>query len=281
MKKNMVVLGGTGKTGRKVAEKLAEMDYDVRIGSRKSIPSFDWDNEADWPALLEGIDAVYITFQPDLAVPGAVEKIESFTTAAINRGVKKLVLLSGKGEAEAQRAEEVIKRSGVEWTIVRASWFNQNFSESFFLEPLLAGHMALPKADEPIPFIDTEDIADVAVAALTNDIHSGNVYELTGQQQFTLRQATKKIAEATGREIQFTEVTIDEYGEAMKDAGVPDDFVWLVSYLFREILVPENSIITNDVKRVLGREARSFDDYVRETAATGVWNAEPVVENEV
>ena len=146
MKKNKIlVLGGKGKTGRRVAKRLTSQGHTVRIGSRTENPAFDWHKPETWASALAGMDAVYITFQPDLAVPGAADAIRAFTAAAHTAGIKKQVLLSGKGEREAERCEQIIKDSGTEWTIVRASWFNQNFSESFFLDPILGGHVALPK----------------------------------------------------------------------------------------------------------------------------------------
>ena len=164
MTNKILVIGGTGKTGRKVAERLTKLDQIVRIGSRSESPSFDWQDPSTWPAALEGMDKVYITFQPDLAVPGALEAIEGLTKEAKRSGIKKLVLLSGKGEREAELCEQVVIHCGIHFTIVRASWFNQNFSESFFLDPIVAGHVALPQAQAKVPYVDTDDIADVAVA---------------------------------------------------------------------------------------------------------------------
>ncbi len=136
MKDNILVIGGTGKTGRKVVEQLKKRNQNVRIGSRNESPSFEWEDPTSWSKALEGIDKVYIVFYPDLAVPGAFEAIQGLTEAAKKAGVKKAVLLSGKGEKEAERCEQLVANSGLDYTLVRASWFNQNFSESFFLEPV-------------------------------------------------------------------------------------------------------------------------------------------------
>ena len=272
MKENILVIGGTGKTGRKVASKLAEAGHNVRIGSRSASPSFDWNTPETWSEAMQGIDKVYITFQPDLAVPGAFEAIEELTKQAKLCGVRKLVLLSGKGEREAELCEQVVINSGLDHTIVRASWFNQNFSESFLLEPILGGFVALPQADIKVPFVDTEDIADVVVETLLNDQHNGNIYQLTGSRILTFKDAIQEIAKATNRNIAFQPITIPEYTKAMKEQGIPEDFVWLVEYLFSEVLGnPGISEMTNDIENVLGRPPKDFLDYVNETAATGVW----------
>jgi uncharacterized protein YbjT (DUF2867 family) len=271
--KKILVIGGNGKTGRKVVERLNELGKSVHIGSRNENPSFDWERPETWVNALDGIDSVYITYQPDLAVPGARKSIEDFTSLAVKSGVRKLVLLSGKGEKAAELCEEVVKKSGAEWTIVRASWFNQNFSESFFLDPIKAGHVALPKAETLIPFVDTDDIADVAVKALLNEKHNGKTYELTGPRQLTFKQIIEEISESTGRNINFDSITMDEYKRLLSENDVPEDYIWLINYLFTEVLVEKNSVITHDIKKVLGRKAKDFSEYVKETAATGIWDS--------
>ena len=270
---NILVIGGTGKTGRKVASKLTELGHKVRIGSRSVTPAFDWDNSETWTEVLEGMDKVYISFQPDLAVPGALEAIEELTKQAKRCGIKKLVLLSGKGEREAELCEQVVIHSGLDYTIVRASWFNQNFSESFFLEPILEGFVALPQADVKVPYVDTDDIAAVAVEALVNEKHNGNIYQLTGPRLLSFREVVEEISEATDREITFASISLSAYVNAMKEQGVPENLVWLIEYLFSEVLGnPIVSEITNDIELVLGRKPIDFSEYIENTKASGVWN---------
>lgn len=275
---NILVIGGTGKTGCKVVDKLTKAGHKVRIGSRSASPSFDWDDPETWANALQGIDKVYITFQPDLAVPGALEAIEELTKQAKQYCVKKLVLLSGKGEREAELCEQVVIHSGLGYTIVRASWFNQNFSESFFLEPILEGFVALPQADVKVPCVDTDDIAAVAVEALLHDKHNGKIYQLAGPRTLTFREVIQEIAEATQRAIVFTPIALSVYTNVMKEQGVPVDFIWLIEYLFTEVLGnPNNAEITNDIEHVLGRPPKDFSAYIRETIHAGIWN--PVVSN--
>ena len=269
--RKILVIGGKGKTGRKVVERLTKLDKNIRIGSRSEKPSFDWEDSETWTGALNGVDMVYITFQPDLAVPGALKAIKDFTSQAVKSGIKKMVLLSGKGEKEAELCEQVVMNSGVGWTIVRASWFNQNFSESFFLDPIKAGHVALPRAEVRVPFVDTDDIADVVVEALLHETHNDQVYELTGPRLLTFEEVTEEISNASGINIMFDSITIDEYTKMLTGYDVPDDYIWLIKYLFTEVLVEKNSVITNDIEKVLGRKAKDFTEYVKETAATGIW----------
>ena len=272
MKNNILVIGGTGKTGRKVAEKLTALGHAVRIGSRNADPAFDWHKPDGWDAALDGMDMVYITFQPDLAVPGALEAIETLVKKAQIKGVKKMILLSGKGEREAELCEQVVIHSGIDYTIVRASWFNQNFSESFFLEPILAGHLSMPKPNVEVPYVDTNDIADVVVASFLDEKHHGRIYEVTGPRLMTFNDIVYEISKATGRDIKYSAISMEEYNEIMKEAGLPDDYIWLINYLFNEVLDNEvNSIVSDDVEKVLGRKARDFSDFARETVANGIW----------
>ena len=199
-----LVLGGTGKTGRRVVERLLSRGVPTRIASRTTNPSFDWDDPSTWDATVNGVTAAYISYAPDLAIPGATDTIRAFVERAVERGVQRLVLLSGRGEEEAQMCEHIVQRAGIEWTVVRASWFNQNFSEGEFLDMVLAGQITLPAGDIAEPFVDVNDIADVAVAALTEDGHDGQVYELTGPRLLTFAEAVEEIASASGDVISDT-----------------------------------------------------------------------------
>lgn len=273
MKSNILVIGGTGKTGSRVVNHLQELGHSVRVGSRSAEPAFDWQKPETWAEVLKGMEKVYITFQPDLAVPGALEAIEGLTREMQKSGVQKAVLLSGKGEREAELCEQVIINSGIDYTIVRANWFMQNFSESFFLDPILAGHVALPNGNAKVPYVSADDIAEVVTKVLLGDQHNGHIYELTGSRTLTFPEVVNEIAAATQREIQFTPISLPAYSDIMKELQVPNDFIWLINYLFTEVLAnKDNEIITNDIEKVLGRKPTDFYDFVKDVAAQGVWN---------
>ncbi len=281
MNSNILVIGGTGKTGRRVVEQLQKKGIEPRIGSRSATPSFDWDNKDTWVRSLEGIERMYVTYYPDLAVPGAKESVESLTYLAKEMGVKKIVLLSGKGETEAEASEKIVMGSGVDYTIVRASWFNQNWSESFFLDPILSGEVALPMSDVLIPFVDADDIAEVAATVLMDDTYNGEIIEVTGPELITFKDIIGMISTSSDRSLKFHEITLQQYVEGMRQMQIPEDVVWLIEYLFSHVLTnPENQVITNDVERVLGRKPGTFLQYVEETAKTGVWNTNIVLDHE-
>ncbi|MEO0400041.1 MAG: NAD(P)H-binding protein [Pseudomonadota bacterium] len=267
-----LILGGSGKTGRRIAERLTAKGRNVRIGSRSAIPSFDWDNDKSWDACLEGVTAAYITYAPDLAMPGATDAIQAFVDRAKRRGVKRLVLLSGRGEEEAQACERIVQGAGLEWTIVRASWFNQNFSEGAFIDMVLNGAITLPAGRQVEPFVDVDDIADVAVAAFTEDRHNGQIYEVTGPRLMSIADVAEDLSSATGRAINYIDVQHEVFVAQVADSGAPKDVVWMLDYLFSTVLDGRNAHLTDGVQRALGRAPKDFSDYAQDVAATGLWN---------
>jgi uncharacterized protein YbjT (DUF2867 family) len=266
----ILVIGSTGKTGKRVADQLEKRGLPVRHGSRSADIPFDWEDRQTWAPALAGVDKVYITYYPDLAVPGSVDAIRELTKMADEVGVRRVVLLSGRNEAEAERAEDVVKASGLRWTIVRCAFFAQNFNEGAWLDEVLAGAVALPVDHVQEPFVDVDDIADVVVAALTDDRHVGQLYELTGPRLLSFRDAVAEIGKAAGRDISFVSVPIDDYTAMLTEHGLSQDFIWLLNHLFTEVL-GSKAQLADGVRRALGREPKDFADFARETAATGVW----------
>ncbi|MCV3207944.1 NAD(P)H-binding protein [Mesorhizobium sp. YC-39] len=270
--KPTLILGGTGKTGRRLAERLTAQGLPVRIGSRSGMPAFDWQDKASWAPALDGVGAVYISYYPDLAVPGAAEAVGALAELAVEHGITRLVLLSGRGETEAQRAEEMLKASGADWTILRCAWFAQNFSEGFLVESLLEGEVALPVGNVGEPFVDADDIAETALVVLTQPGHVGQLYELTGPRLLSFADAVAEIGKATGRDIRYIRISHAEFTAAVAAQQLPAEFVWLINELFTEVLDGRNETLADGVERVLGRAPKDFSAYATETAASGIWS---------
>ena len=268
-----LVVGGTGKTGRRVAERLKVLGVPTRITSRSATPSFDWNEPTSWAAVLDRVKTAYISYAPDLAIPGATAAIRKFVDLAVERGVQRLVLLSGRGEEEAQQCERIIQDAGVEWTIVRSSWFAQNFSEGEFLGMVMDGAITLPAGDIPEPFVDLDDLADVAVAALTEDGHVGEIYEVTGPRMLTFAEVAKEISDAAGREVRFVQIAKDDFAAALTASAAPAEISWLLDYLFDTVLDGRNAYVCDGVQRALGREPTDFAEYASKVAASNVWRA--------
>lgn len=266
-----LIIGGTGKTGRRVLAQLQCRGIAARNGSRSSTPAFDWTRPDTWEPVLAGVDAVYITYYPDLTVASAPGHISAFVDTAVRSGVTRLVLLSGRGEAEARRCEQIIEAAGVDYTIARASFFYQNFSEAFLRDAVLSGELALPIGDVLEPYVDVDDIADVVVAALTESGHEGQIYELTGPRLLHGEEIADAISRATGRPLRYQPISHDQWRAGLEAAGLPADMVDLLTFLFREVMDGRNSSVQDGVERALGRAPRDFSEYARHAALSGAW----------
>ncbi|WP_130342319.1 NAD(P)H-binding protein [Herbihabitans rhizosphaerae] len=268
-----LVLAGTGKTGRRVVAGLVARDMPVRVGSRRADPPFDWQDDTTWAPALRGMDAAYVAFYPDAAFPGAARTVGSFADLAVACGVRRLVLLADRGADEAERCERAVRDSGAEWTIVRAGFITQNFSEAFLVELVRAGVVALPAGDVAEPFTDAEDIADVAVAALTENGHAGRIHDVTGPRLLTFADAVGEIARVTRREVRYLSVTPEQFVSSLTRRGVPAEYATQLAGLMVEVFDGRRATVTDTVERILGRPPRDFAEYAHKTAATGVWDA--------
>jgi uncharacterized protein YbjT (DUF2867 family) len=270
----ILVLGATGKTGRRVSTRLAADGHAVRAGSRSADPRFDWEDPATWATAVAGVGSIYLTYQPDLAFPEAADRVAGVVEAAKAAGVHRIVLLSGRNEPGARAAEQIVEQSGLEWTLLVASFFAQNFSESsFVLDGVIAGVFAFPASDDVRePFVDADDIAEIAVDALTSDRHIGRRYELTGPRLMSFADAVAEVSAATRRRIDYVAITIDEMSAAMRAEGVSDTDVEAYADLFATVLDGRNAYLSGDVERILGRPPRDFAEYVSSAVSTGVWD---------
>ncbi|OOL30893.1 hypothetical protein GQ85_16985 [Rhodococcus rhodochrous] len=275
----VLVTGGTGRTGARLARHLVDRQVPVRIGSRRAPVPFEWHDSAAWSSALDGVGAAYLCYSPDLAFPGVPELIAAFAEAAAAAEVHRLVLLSGRGEDGARAAEDAVRAGGLEWTILRCAWFAQNFSEHFLLPPVRRGWLLLP-ADGSIaePFLDLDNLAEVAADALTGHRHLHRVLELTGPRLLTLTEIATELSAATGHTIEFIPCTADEFAADLAQDGLGADDALALAGLFTEILDGRNTWLTVDLAQALGRQPTDFTDYAARTAATGVWDTPAVTE---
>lgn len=264
-----LVIGGAGKTGRRVAAQLGALDVPVRIGSRGGEPPFRWDDPATWTPALSGVGRVYLTY-PSPFTPGGAEQITAFAESAVALGVRRLAVLSSRGSYGVAMYEEGVIRSGADWTFVRPGWFNQNFDEGILLPQVRAGELLMSVGDVKEAFVDADDIAAVAVAALTDDKHLGRTYELAGPRLLGFADVAEELSRATGREIGYTSVSSDGWSAWMRENGFPHPDE--AEKLEASYLNGDNSSLAHGVEEALGRAPKDFSEYARETAATGVWD---------
>lgn len=274
----ILIIGKNAKTGLRVEQRLQALGYSTRAVSRSTSPAFDWEDPSTWRAAIEGTESAYVTFYPDLAIPTAEQTIREFVALAKDVGLRHVVLLSGRGEAGAQRAEAVLETSGLEWNVVRANWFMQNFSEGFMIEGILKGELVLPAGQTVEPFIDVDDIADVAVAALTRPELRNRLFEVSGPRALTFAQCAAEISSAVGYTVSYSQVPIDEFIKVLRDQGTPEDVLWLMRELFTVVFDGRNSSPASGVEDALGRPATDFSEYVSKVMATGAWDHSGIVQ---
>ncbi len=269
--KPILVVGRSGKTGARVEQRLKALGLLTRGVSRSTKPAFSWSDPDTWKEVLEGVESAYVTFYPDLAIPSSEQIMSDFVDAAMASGLKHMVLLSGRGEKGAELAENILMSSGLTWNVVRANWFMQNFSEAFMIEGVLNGELMLPAGDVVEPFVDADDIADVATAALTQPELQNRLFEVSGPRALTFAQCAAEISEATGYTVEYSQITIDEFLCALKAQGQPDEVLWLMNELFTVVFDGRNSVPTHGVEEALGRPATDFKHYLKKVMASGVW----------
>ena len=268
----ILIVGKTAKTGLRVEQRLQALGYNTRGVARSTSPAFDWEDPTTWRAAMQGTESAYVTFYPDLAIPAAEQSISEFISLAKEVGLRHLVLLSGRGEQGAERAETILANSGLDWNVVRASWFMQNFSEGFMIEGILNGELMLPAGDTVEPFIDIDDIADVAVAALTRPELRNRLFEVSGPRSMTFSQCAEEISAAVGYPVKFTSISIDEFLQALREQGLPEEVLWLMNELFTVVFDGRNSKPASGVEEALGRPATDFGEYLRKVMVTGAWD---------
>ncbi|PSL55388.1 uncharacterized protein YbjT (DUF2867 family) [Saccharothrix carnea] len=258
---SILVLGATGSTGRRVAARLSGAGHAVRRASRRGEVRFDWSDRDTWAGALAGVERVYLMAPHELPVE------PEFVHEAVASGVRRLVLLSTRGVAEMRderllAAERLVRTCGVDWTVLRPDWFDQNFDEGFFRPSVLGGELVLPLGDKTQAFVDADDIAAVAVAALTEDGHEGEVYEVTGPGALSFPQALAVLTRVTGRPIRFR--------------GTPDDYRAVMPADLAEEQIRAWDALgdgepTDTVAQVTGREPKSFHDYAVAAWEAGAW----------
>ncbi|PSJ28483.1 NAD(P)-dependent oxidoreductase [Streptosporangium nondiastaticum] len=274
----ILVLGATGKTGSRVVPRLTSLGHTVRsasrsAGTRSAGIRFDWTDRSTWDPALAGAEAVYFVPTETLGLPERAELVDRAKAA----GVRRIVQLSVRGldaEGGVPETEAAVRESGLEWTMLRPCWFSQDFSApDFFLPAVLAGELATPAGDGREPFVDVEDIADVAAAALTDARHAGRTYELSGPRALSFAEALTLIGTAVGRELRHRHQDPAAYAAAQVASGHAAADAEAIAAFLDGIRRGEDDYVSTGVQEALGRAPRSFEEYVRATAPTGVWNA--------
>jgi uncharacterized protein YbjT (DUF2867 family) len=270
---HVLVLGGTGKTGRRILTRLGRAGAEAVAASRHDTGQrgtagadgvrhvrFDWDDQATWEPALRGAGAVYVV--PPAFVVDHTTTVTAFVAAVRDAGVPRAVLLTARGADAAdtpmRREELALEASGLGWSVLRPSWFMQNLTEGAFAGMVEAGTLALPTASGANPMIDTDDIAAVAARLLLDESFDGRAYDLSGPEALSFEQAAKLLGGALGRELQFADADPQEWLAATVAAGVPQDYAGLLGMLLGLVRDGHDAHLSDGVQQVLAREPRDF-----------------------
>jgi len=266
--KNVLIIGGKGKNGRRVAEKLKSHKFNPIVTTRtinahvENERYFDWNDSSTFGPALKNIEIVYIV-HPDTSMLGAEQQIEGLITEMMNQSVSKAVLLSGRGQASVEKCEKILMQSQLDWTVIRSAWFNQNFSEGHFLHGIRSGEVTFMADTVKEPFVDLEDLSDVVVECLIDAVHNGKIYEVTGPELLTFAEAVNVIGVKLKRNIQYQYLNQEAYRQYLKNAGLDEFIAAHMTQAFSEILDGRNENIGKGVTHVLGRDPIKFTDFVK------------------
>ena len=262
-------------TGRRVAKHLTAAGLPVRVASRHGDPVFDWDDASTWQHALDGVGAAYLTYPTDLGVDGAAERVRAFAAAAVAGGTRRLVLLSGRGQNSHAPAERAVQESGAEWTVVRSAWFAQNLTEGFLADMVRDGVLALPAGDAAEPFVDLDDVAAVAAAALTEDGHARTIYEVSGPHAITFTQVADFLSRAMSRPVRYVPTSMEQYADEMSALGTPGDLVDVLAEVFTELRSSDSAHPVDGVQQALGRAPRPFPDFIAHAHKDAILGDQP------
>ena len=273
MNADILILGGTGKTGRRLADDLSARGATVRIASRHPSTDgasrhvrFDWDDESTHDAALAGAGAVYLV--PPAFVVDHVATTTRFLERAAASGVERVVLLSARGvdadDAIPHRRAELalFAEPALRGTVIRPTWFAQNFTEGVFAEGVANGVLAAPAGAGRVPFIDADDIAAVAAALLVDpSAFVGEALDLSGSTAYGFAEAAEVLGRALGRDVAYVDVAPADFEAGAVAAGVPADYAAMLGTLFHVIREGWDEHVSDGVDRVLGRPGRSLAEW--------------------
>ncbi len=267
----VLVLGATGKTGSRVAERLSAHEVSVRTAARSGADArFDWDNQATWEQTLRGTTGLYLV-SPILRIDFA-GLVGRFLDQAERAGVRHVTYLSAYGmeHAPAEVALRAVEldlaaRSSLTSAVIRPAWFMEDFSETF-LQPV-NDEITVPAGDGAEAFVSVEDIASVAAVTLTNpEQHAGRAYAPTGPQALTMDEAAQLISAAARRAITYRDTDREGWIAAMVSTGIPAEYAQVLRPLTATVADGNGARPNSDVLEVTGTAPVTFAEFAAKTA---------------
>lgn len=267
-----VVLGGTGKAGRRLLSELTARAQTAVPASRNSPTRFDWHDPDTWAGAVDAADGVFIIG------PGSANdwsgRLSDFLDTAAAAGLRHAVLLSARGveflpDGAVGRAERALSAGPVPWTILRPSHFAQNFTEAMFAP--VDGTILAPVGAGLEPFIDVLDIAQVAAQVLADYSFTGQTIDLSGPEALAFDQAAAVLGEVSGRPVRFADEDRETHVARLRSAGTPEGYVRWRMAMLDGIRSGADAYLSDGVELALGRPATTFTAWARREVPEAAW----------
>ena len=254
-----LILGGTGKTGRRLGQALTSAGHVARLASRHSAVRFDWHDQSGWPEALRGADGLFIV-GPGSATDWSPLLTDLLAAAAAN-GVARAVLLSARAveflpDGAVARAERALRAGPLPWTILRPAHFAQNFTEAMFASS--DGRILAPAGTGAEPFIDVQDIAEVAAAVLAGGTFDGMTLELSGPEAVSFTEAAAILAAVSGTPVRYADESEEDHVGRLRASGTPEGYIRWRMAMLGAIKRGDDAYLSDGVQQVLHRPPASF-----------------------
>ncbi|HVE84256.1 MAG TPA: SDR family oxidoreductase [Myxococcales bacterium] len=271
----ILVTTPNGKVGQEVVKLLLEARAPVRVAAhtlergQEAFPGaevavLDYEDPATFAPALEGVAALYLASPATSQADPELALID----AAQAGGVQRVVKLSAMGvesapdEVPLRAVEKRLQGSGLQWTLLRPTWFMQNFV-TLHAPSIQGGTLLEPAGESRLAFIDARDIAAVAVQALTSDGHHGQAYALTGPELLGRQDVAERIGRVLGKDIRYRSCSDQEFHQLMRPY-LPESYIQLLLALYADLRSGGDGPVTQDVRKVLGRPPIPFDQFARD-----------------
>ncbi|AFC31400.1 YesF [Paenibacillus mucilaginosus 3016] len=271
----ILVTGAAGKTGSRTASRLREMGYPVRTAGRNRAAAaghegehvvFDWNEESTHEAALEGVSAVYLVGPLMVMEPAKI--MIPFLEKAWKAGVRRAVLLSSASVPEGGpvfgEVHRYLREQAPEWAVLQPSYFMQNFTEGPHGAAVRQGGDLVTAAGEGrVAFVNADDIAEVAVRALTDSVPHNTAHVITGPEALTYGEAAEILSRTAGREVRHVSVSPRELQQQWMALGMPEDYAAFMAGLDEGIRDRgTESRVTDTVERITGRRPVSLAEFL-------------------
>ncbi|WP_224449937.1 SDR family oxidoreductase [Haloprofundus salilacus] len=279
MTKAVLVTGATGTVGRHVVSTLSDRPATVRVGLRNpdassrrvpetaDVVEFDFEKPEAWGSTLANVDGLFLVRPPTVDA----ETVGRFAEAAARVGVAHIVYLSTLGAERNvliphHRIEKRIMATEADYTLLRASFFMQNFLEVHRADIVEHNQIFVPAGDGKTSFVDARDLGEAGATVLTERGHENHAYDLTGSEAVGYTEVAAVFTRVLDRQITYPKPSLLEFGVRMRRRGNSLAFIALMGGIYTTARLGLAARVTDDTSRILGREPRKMRTFVEEYA---------------